>query len=104
MSTQQAAEQLLEVIRNRTPLQQENGEERNGHKTDKLHKTVVDENVLCIAAARVGSDDQKLVACTLQNLKDVDMGKPLHSLVIASMLHPLEKDFIKTYALDSLQF
>ena len=56
---------------------------------------------MCIAAARIGSEDQKLVATNLQHLQDIDMGPPLHSLIIASSLHPIEQDFINTYTIDS---
>ena len=60
----------------------------------------LDENTTCIAVARIGSEDQKLIATSLLKLKDVDMGPPLHSLIIPSALHHIEKDFINTYTIN----
>ena len=87
MSTQQAATQLMEVIKSRT--------------IDSKQLLALHENTMCIAAARIGSEDQKLIAAELHQLQTIDMGPPLHSLVIASTLHPLEQDFIKTFSIKS---
>ena len=87
MSTQQAATQLMEVIKNRT--------------IESKQHLALHENTMCIAAARIGSEDQKLIAAELHQLQTIDMGPPLHSLVIASTLHPLEQDFIKTFSINS---
>ncbi|KAK2810075.1 diphthine synthase [Emmonsiellopsis sp. PD_5] len=60
---------------------------------------------LAIGAARVGAADQKLVAGTLKELCDVDMGKPLHSLVLLGRkTHDLERDFIRDFAVDAATF
>jgi len=100
MSTQQAANQLVQVVRNKKSLL--NGTNQNGDvKTAKdCDKQILNETSLCIAAARIGSEDQKLAACTLEQLLDVDMGPPLHSLIIPSTLHHIEQDFINFYALN----
>ena len=100
MSTQQAANQLVQVVRNKKSLS--NGTNQNGDvKTAKdCDKHILNETSLCIAAARIGSEDQRLAACTLEQLLDVDMGPPLHSLIIPSTLHHIEQDFINTYALN----
>jgi diphthamide biosynthesis methyltransferase len=34
----------------------------------------------------------------LKGLAEVDLGAPLHSLVIAGKLHPLETDFLRLFA------
>ncbi|KAK2735035.1 diphthine synthase [Onygenales sp. PD_40] len=60
---------------------------------------------LAIGAARVGAADQQLVAGTLKELCDVDMGKPLHSLVLLGRkTHDLERDFIRDFAVDVATF
>jgi diphthine synthase len=56
---------------------------------------------LAVAVARVGALDQKIVAGTLQQLTEVDMGSPLHSLVLLGRrVHDLERDYIREYAVD----
>jgi diphthine synthase len=40
---------------------------------------------------------QTLVFSTLSKLKDVDLGKPLHSLVIVGKTHPLEKEALEFF-------
>ncbi|PYI11846.1 Diphthine synthase [Aspergillus sclerotiicarbonarius CBS 121057] len=60
---------------------------------------------LAVGAARVGAADQKLVAGTLKELAEVDMGRPLHSLVlIGKRAHDLEKDYIQQFAVDWATF
>ncbi|KAL4914927.1 tetrapyrrole methylase [Aspergillus aurantiobrunneus] len=60
---------------------------------------------LAVGAARVGAPDQKLVAGTLQELSQVDMGRPLHSLVLLGRrAHDLEKDYIRQFAVNEATF
>ncbi|OJI96889.1 hypothetical protein ASPVEDRAFT_120449 [Aspergillus versicolor CBS 583.65] len=60
---------------------------------------------LAVGAARVGAADQKLVAGTLQELSQVDMGPPLHSLVLLGRrAHDLEKDYIRQFAVNEETF
>lgn len=60
---------------------------------------------LAIGAARVGAPDQKLVAGTLKELAEVDMGEPLHSLVLlGKRAHDLEKDYIQQFAMNEDTF
>ncbi|OJJ50025.1 hypothetical protein ASPZODRAFT_89785 [Penicilliopsis zonata CBS 506.65] len=60
---------------------------------------------LAVGAARVGAPDQKLVAGTLKELSEVEMGKPLHSLVLlGKRVHDLERDYIREFALDKAAF
>lgn len=63
------------------------------------------EDSLAIGAARVGADDQRMAAGTLKELSDVDLGPPLHSLVLLGRrTHELEKDFIKAFAINMESF
>ncbi|KAJ5578399.1 Diphthine methyl ester synthase [Penicillium hispanicum] len=60
---------------------------------------------LAVGAARVGAPDQKLVVGTLQELASVEMGAPLHSLVLLGRrTHDLERDYIRQYAVDVATF
>jgi len=86
MTVSQCAQQMLEIE-----------EERK--------EGVYTEASLAVGAARVGALDQKLVAGTLKELCDVDVGPPLHSLVLlGSRRHDLEKDFIRAFAVDKESF
>ncbi|OAX81522.1 diphthine synthase [Emergomyces africanus] len=60
---------------------------------------------LAVGAARVGASDQQLAVGTLKELCDVDMGKPLHSLVLlGKKTHDLERDYIREFAVDKATF
>ena len=56
---------------------------------------------LCIGLARMGQPTQRIVAGTLHELKNVDMGDPLHSLIICGDLHDLELEIIKEYLIEN---
>ncbi|KAL4634859.1 diphthine methyl ester synthase [Arapaima gigas] len=90
MSVNQAAEQLLEIVRNRREREEE---------------LAISEDTVCVGLARVGADDQAIVAGKLQQLACCDLGGPLHSLIITGHLHPLEVDMLRLFATqpDSLQ-
>ncbi|KAI1931801.1 diphthine synthase [Ophidiomyces ophidiicola] len=60
---------------------------------------------LAVGAARVGAENQKLVAGTLRELTELDMGEPLHCLILlGKRTHDLERDFIRDYAVDKASF
>lgn len=60
---------------------------------------------LAVGAARVGGPDQKLVVGTLKELSEVDMGPPLHSLVLLGRkAHDLERLYIREFAVDKATF
>jgi diphthine synthase len=60
---------------------------------------------LAVGAARVGAANQKLVSGTLQELSTVEMGAPLHSLVLLGRrTHDLERDYIREYAVNKDTF
>lgn len=48
----------------------------------------------CVGVARVGSPDQRICYGPLSSFTDLDMGPPLHSLVVVGTLHPLEQEFL----------
>jgi len=66
---------------------------------DSSLKDVVRSTDLCVGVARIGATNQKIVSCTLDEMCTVDLGPPLHSLVICGKMHPLENDFLNMYAL-----
>uniref|UniRef100_A0A8C5K3J5 diphthine methyl ester synthase n=1 Tax=Jaculus jaculus TaxID=51337 RepID=A0A8C5K3J5_JACJA len=85
MSVNQAAQQLLEIIQNH----RERGEEPE-----------VTEETLCVGLARVGAEDQQIAAGTLQQMRTVDLGGPLHSLIITGgSLHPLEMEMLSLFSI-----
>lgn len=82
MTVRQAADQLLEILRNREFKKQ----------------PCYEENTLCVGLSRVGCHDQKIICTTLKEMKDTDIGEPLHSLVIPGKLHFLEIEMLKLFA------
>ncbi|KAJ4448300.1 diphthine synthase [Periplaneta americana] len=83
MSVCEAVEQLLEIINRKEAEAGDQGQMASS---------------LCVGVARVGAEDQRIVACSLQEMKEVELGPPLHSLVIAGCLHPLEVEFLTQFA------
>ena len=66
---------------------------------------VYGDDSLAIGAARIGSFEQKMLCGTLKELTEVDLGPPLHSLVLlGKRTHELERDFIRAYAVDQQTF
>ena len=79
MSIGTACEQLLEIEE----------DEKQG---------ICTRDTLAVGLARVGADDEKIVAGTLDELKDVDFGGPLHSLVLVGKhLHELEAEYLRGF-------
>ncbi|KAK4481433.1 hypothetical protein RD792_012325 [Penstemon davidsonii] len=78
MTINTAIEQLLEVEQNK-------GE------------TVYNEETTCVGLARVGCEDQKIVAGSMTELLGQDFGPPLHCLVIVGDTHPLEEEMLEFY-------
>jgi diphthine methyl ester synthase len=59
------------------------------------------EGSLAVGAARIGAKDQTMAAGTLKELCDIDLGPPLHSLVLlGKRTHELERDFIRAFAVN----
>ncbi|CEG00359.1 Tetrapyrrole methylase, subdomain 1 [Ostreococcus tauri] len=55
------------------------------------------EDTMCVAVARVGQDDEKIRACTLGEMRRVDMGAPLHSLVLVGDVMDIESAMLATH-------
>ena len=62
--------------------------------------TALTEESLCVGLARVGAETQAICTSTLESMTSVDLGGPLHSLVIPGHMHPLELDMLKQFALN----
>ncbi len=60
-------------------------------------------NDIAVGLARLGQKTQKIVLGTLKHLSQIDMGPPLHSLIIPGDMHVLEKEFLQAFAVDSLE-
>ncbi|XP_071952725.1 diphthine methyl ester synthase-like isoform X2 [Antedon mediterranea] len=89
MTVNQAASQLNEIIQKR----KEAGKD-----------LAYTEDSICVGVARVGSQDQQVVSGTLKDLMEVDLGGPLHSLVIAGDMHPIELEMLREFAVDRTLF
>lgn len=59
---------------------------------------------LCIGLARMGQPTQTMVAGTLEELSQVDLGRPLHSLIICGELHDLELDVVKEFLIEGSKY
>jgi len=82
MSISTACEQLLEI------------EEEQG-------LGVCAPNALAVGLARVGADDEKIVAGTLEELQHVDFGGPLHSLILVGKnIHELEVEYLRGFIIN----
>uniref|UniRef100_A0A0B7BDP2 diphthine methyl ester synthase n=1 Tax=Arion vulgaris TaxID=1028688 RepID=A0A0B7BDP2_9EUPU len=83
-----AAQQLLSIVERRDQVSKQS-------TADLTSDTV------CVAVARVGADDQKIAAATLKEMSTLDMGPPLHSVVIPGHMHPLEQQMLKIFAISN---
>ena len=59
---------------------------------------------LCIGLARMGQPTQKIVAGTLEELAQTDMGTPLHSLIICGDVHDLEIEVVKEFLIEGSNY
>lgn len=82
MTVAQAAIQLLEIIKMRA---------------EQGKATPVTPDQLVIGLARVGTPTQQLKTCTLEDMAKVDLGGPLHSLVIVGETHPMEDEYVDMF-------
>lgn len=80
MTVAVAAKQLIESI------------EIDSHSTKHLTK-----ESLCVGLARVGSSSQQIRTSSLDEMTNVDLGEPLHCLVIPGDLHDLEGKMINLF-------
>jgi len=84
MSTQTACEQLFSILEKR----QVEGKELSFQDSSP---------VVCLA--RVGAEDQRIVTTTVYDGRSVDMGAPLHSLVLPGTCHYLEEEALNMWKL-----
>lgn len=83
MTVAEAANQLIQIIERKKVVET---------------NLAFDEESLAIGLARVGSEDQKMLACNLFEMRNVELGPPLHCLVIpGEKLHPLEAEFLDQF-------
>nr|XP_019532297.1 diphthine methyl ester synthase [Aedes albopictus] len=66
------------------------------------HHLFNDRNVV-IGLARVGHESQEIKACTLKEMKQSDLGDPLHSLIIPAEMHPMEVEFLQQFCDEDLK-
>jgi diphthine methyl ester synthase len=60
---------------------------------------------LAVGAARMGAEDQQIVAGTLEELCEADLGRPLHSVVLLGRrTHDMEREFLREFAVDPDKF
>ena len=72
---------------------------------EERHGQVYTPKSLAVGVARLGAINQRIVAGTLEQLCEADLGPPLHSLVLlGKRTHDLERDFIKAFAIDKAVF
>lgn len=55
-------------------------------------------DTVVVGMARVGGDTQKIVSGTMAELRHVDFGGPLHTLVIPGEMHFMEKEMVDFYS------
>lgn len=68
---------------------------------DDRAEGVYDRDSLAVGVARIGAENQRMAAGSLQQLAKVDLGSPLHSLVLLGRrTHDMERDFIREFAID----
>lgn len=60
-------------------------------------------STLCVGLARLGADTQTIVAGSLSQVAGMDLGPPLHSLVIPGDLHEVEQDFLSQFMIGDEQ-
>lgn len=63
------------------------------------HFSAFTEDTVCVGLSQVGSDAQRIVSATLQEMTQIDLGEPLHSLIIPGEMHSLERDMLLQFAI-----
>jgi diphthine methyl ester synthase len=86
MSVAQCASQMIEVE-----------EERK--------QGICGKDALAVGVARLGSEEQQIVAGTLEELSNADLGRPLHSLMLCGKkMHEMEWEYAREFAVDRTRF
>lgn len=92
MSVAEASQQLLEIVRRR--------------RAERIpeNELAFTEKSLFVGVARVGHETQAIKACSLTEMAELDLGPPLHSLVLpATKLHPLEIEYLQQFSETKLE-
>jgi diphthine methyl ester synthase len=72
---------------------------------DERQQAICGKDTLAVGVARLGSDNQQIVAGTLEELSKADLGRPLHSLVLCGKkMHEMEWEYVRGFALDQERF
>ena len=81
MSTKVAAEQLIETA-------------------SKQEKPIFGPDTKCMGLARIGTETQLIVSGPLSAFaNEIDMGEPLHSLVLCGEMHEIEEQMYEHFCL-----
>lgn len=87
MSVAVAAQQLLKIIEKRKDSATATHDELN-------------EETMVVGLARIGSETQKIVYTSLSKMANVDIGPPLHSLIIPGTLHEIEGKMLQLFSVN----
>jgi len=87
MSCTEAARQLLEIRENKL-------------REEPSTESAYNDDTMVVGLSRVGWSDQKIVYCSLKRMASMDLGPPLHSLIIPGRTHPLEDEMLNTFSIN----
>ncbi len=65
------------------------------HLENTAVEKIISEDSLVVGVARLGQPDMKMVAGTIKEIKELDFGAPLHSLIIPGKLHHIEEEMLE---------
>lgn len=63
----------------------------------KKGEKVIDDDMIAVGVARLGSESQIIKAGKLKDIIKKDFGAPLHSLIIPGKLHDIEKEMLEMW-------
>ena len=68
---------------------------------EERQQGICGKEALAVGVARLGSEDQMIVAGTLEELSSADLGRPLHSLVLCGKkMHEMEWEYVREFAVN----
>ena len=71
------------------------------YKIESKRKThIITPEIKLLACARIGHPDQQIVYGTAEQLSNIDMGKPLHCLIVPGKLHFIEEEMLNLWSVD----
>lgn len=65
---------------------------------DKRKENAYDRDTMCVGVSRLGAEDQQIVSGTMDQLRSVDFGAPLHSFIICGVLEDFELQALRLHA------